>query len=178
MGHSMEKVSQNCSAQGFDIKCCIRLAVSYRPVNSAHSLGVILRPLSRAWISPPVKRGFNCCECLQLCCNLQHYMLHTYSLDLSSLSAKSGLQSFSGVNWGIQMFVSYRPTWELWHTQPGPASRPSSKLWSRDSSSSQCQDQESSWADSLRSSCDLETRGKKDIGVVQAGLAGFTLECL
>lgn len=73
MGHSMEKVSQNCSAQGFDIKCCIRLAVSYRPVNSAHSLGVILRPLSRAWISPPVKRGYNCCECLELRYNLQHY---------------------------------------------------------------------------------------------------------
>lgn len=48
MGHSMEKESQICSAQGFDIKCCIMLAVSYRPVNRAHSLGVMLRPLSRA----------------------------------------------------------------------------------------------------------------------------------
>lgn len=53
MGHSWEKESQNCSAQGFDIRWYIRLAVSYRPVNRAHSLGVILRPLSRAWMSPP-----------------------------------------------------------------------------------------------------------------------------
>ena len=53
MGHSMEKESQNCSAQGFDISLYIRNAVSYRPVKRAHSLGVILRPLSRAWISLP-----------------------------------------------------------------------------------------------------------------------------
>ena len=53
MGHSREKESQNCSAQGFDMSMSIRLAVSYRPVKRAHSLGVIRRPKSLAQTSPP-----------------------------------------------------------------------------------------------------------------------------
>lgn len=53
MGHSMEKESQNCSAQGLAMSCCISAAVSCRPVKSAHSLGVRLRPWSRASMFPP-----------------------------------------------------------------------------------------------------------------------------
>lgn len=56
MGHSKEKESQNCSAQGLAISCCISAAVSCRPVKSAHSLGVRLRPWSRAWMFPPGER--------------------------------------------------------------------------------------------------------------------------
>lgn len=49
----MGKDSQNCSAQGLARSCCITLAVSWRPVNRAHSRGVRPRPESRAWMFPP-----------------------------------------------------------------------------------------------------------------------------
>lgn len=78
--------------------------------------------------------------------------VHTHSVE-SKCDQKSG----------VEIFASYLRAWEIWHTQPGPAWQPSSKQWSRDSSSSRCQDQESSWAGSLRSSCDLESKGGKDV---------------
>lgn len=150
----MEKVSQNCSAQGLDISWFIRLAVSYRPVNSAHSLGVMLRPLSRAWILPPGKERELCAvEILKikLCFNHLHKDFYTH------LRHKAFLTS-----------VSYPPTWELGRTQPGLALQPSLKLWNHDSSSSRCPDQGNSWGGSLRWSCDLYTSENGQMLALQA----------